>query len=93
MLPQVPSVPLPFFAARQDWQVDVQVLLQQTPSVQMPLVHSPFCVQATPFVRSAQVPDPLQETAPVHSLSGSFPERMLSQTPSTPAPFFAAVHA
>jgi hypothetical protein len=39
MLPQAPSLPLPFFAAVQAWHGPPQGLLQQTPSAQAPLTH------------------------------------------------------
>jgi hypothetical protein len=71
----------------------VQALLQQTPSTQKPLVHSPLTVHGVPFVNSAHAPDPLQLAAPPHSLSGSVVAAMNEQVPSGPLPFFALVHA
>jgi hypothetical protein len=50
-LPHVPSAPVPFFAAVQAVQVDVQAVSQQIPSCagQCPLVHCAASVQGTPF--------------------------------------------
>jgi hypothetical protein len=48
MLRQLPLVP-PVFAAEHDMQVPLQVVLQQTLSMQLPLVHSVFLEQAAPL--------------------------------------------
>jgi hypothetical protein len=93
IVPHVPSAPEPFFAGVQALHSVLQTVLQQTPSTQKPLVHSPPAVQAVPFAASKQAPDPLHELPPKHSLSGSRPAPMLPQTPLTPEPFFVAVHA
>jgi hypothetical protein len=38
----------PFFVAEHAWQSPVHAVLQQTPSTQKPLVHSPAATQAFP---------------------------------------------
>lgn len=43
----LPHVPLPL--AAHDWQVPQLVVVQQTPSVQLPVVHSCAAPQAAPF--------------------------------------------
>lgn len=48
MLPQVPSDPLPFFAAVQARHVPLHATLQQTPSIQFPWTHSLLSVQVWP---------------------------------------------
>lgn len=50
MGPQSPSIPPPFFAAEHAWHAPVQALLQQTPSTQLPVVHSLPAVQVAPLV-------------------------------------------
>ena len=67
--------------------------LQHTPSTQNPLAHPALTAHAVPFENSAQDALPLHEAAPPHSLSGSVPAAMLPHAPSSPEPFFAAVHA
>jgi hypothetical protein len=46
---QVPTL----FDCAQVWQVPPQALLQQTPSTQKPLPHSPLPTQAVPLVSFA----------------------------------------
>ena len=72
------------------WQSPLHALLQQTPSTQMPLWHSPFATQADPF-GSSQSPNALHSDAR-HSLSGSLFVATFPQTPFAP-PVFAALHA
>ncbi len=93
MLPQVPSVPWPFFAEVHAWQVAPQAVSQHTPSTQKALWHSTPSAQVVPMGWSAHDPAPLHVVGPPHSLSGSVPIVMLPQTPSAPLPFFAEVHA
>jgi hypothetical protein len=67
-------------------------LLQQNPSVQKPLWHCVASVQAVPFT-TWHAPAPLQLAPPAQSLSGSVLTATLPHVPSTPEPFFAALHA
>ena len=64
---QVPGV------AAQVWHAPSHAAPQHTPSLQMPLAHSPpFTPQGCPFL-SRHVPDPLQVELPVHcGLSSPF---------------------
>jgi hypothetical protein len=95
-LPHVPSLPLPFFAAVQAWQVPKHQLSQHTPSAQNPDAHCAADVHAVPLAAGVcavwQAPEPLH-WLPVHSLSGSAFDAMLPHTPLDPLPFFAAEHA
>ena len=58
-------------AILQALQSPVHDELQQTPSVQLPLRHSPPIVHVTPFENKAQLPAPLHVAAPAHSFAGS----------------------
>jgi hypothetical protein len=60
-LPQTPSAPPPFFAAEQARHVPLQVVLQQTPSAQLPLTQSMLPLQVCPSIF-------LQLLAPSHAL-------------------------
>jgi len=60
MGPQVPSRPLPFFAAVHASQVPPQAVLQQTPSTQLLLAHSLAAVQVVPLVFLVRQMVPLQ---------------------------------
>lgn len=91
--PQRPFTPEPFFAAEHARHEPEQAVLQQTPSAQLPLEHSPAVAQGAPFGLSAHAPEPLQLAEPLHSSSGSVLMAMLPHAPSAPLPFFAAVHA
>src|SRR5262245_36122347 len=84
MGPQVPFVPVPFFAAVHAWQVAVHAVLQHTPSTQKPLVHSASAAHAVPLAKSAQLAPPLHDVGPGHSLSGSVPTAMLPHVPLAP---------
>jgi hypothetical protein len=92
MFPQVPSDPVPFFAALHAWQRPVHEVSQHTPSRHEPLWHSVLLTHAVPM-GLMQAPTPLHVPVPGHSLSGSRPFPMTPQEPSEPLPFFAAVHA
>jgi len=88
---QVPSAPLPFFAALHASQSPVQALSQQTESTQLPLAHSVPDTHAEPFGwRSTQAPT-LHHLAP-HSASGSVSVATLAHVPLVP-PVLAAEHA
>jgi hypothetical protein len=63
MAPQVPSAPLPFFAAVHAWQRPVQAVLQQTPSTQEPDWHCAAVEQAAPLASGA-VQTPALQTSP-----------------------------
>jgi hypothetical protein len=78
---QVPTLP----ARLQASQVPAQAVLQQTPSTQLPLAHSPLRVHAAPLPNSAQAPEPLHVVMPGHSLAGSVAAGMGAQTPTLPA--------
>ena len=61
--------------------------LQQTPSTQKVLMHSPaapFVVQAEPADSLVQAPAPLQLVTPTHSFAGSWPLATLVQVPMAP---------
>jgi hypothetical protein len=90
--PQVPSVPLPFFAAVHARQVAEQSVLQHTPSTQLPLRQSLAVAQVVPFWLR-HTPAALHAAVPGHSLSGSVSGATCPQLPSWPPPFFAALHA
>jgi hypothetical protein len=64
-LPQMPSRPKPFFSVVQAWQVPVQAVLQQMPSAQKPVAHSPPALQGSlgPFFG--------RQTAPVQYAVGA----------------------
>ncbi len=81
MFVQVPRLP-PMLHA---WHVPQEAALQQTPSTQLPLEHSPPIAHAWPFVRSAQAPAPLQLVTPAHSFAGSSPFAMFEHVPMLPA--------
>jgi hypothetical protein len=90
MEPQVPLLPLPFFAKEHAMHGSEQELLQQYPSTQYPDKHWLEVLQDKPLT-CAQVPTPLHEYG--HSLSGSVFTAMGPHVPLEPLPFFAAVHA
>jgi hypothetical protein len=48
MLPHVPFVPAPFFAAVQAWQIPPHGASQHTPSTQLLLAHCVAAVQSAP---------------------------------------------
>jgi hypothetical protein len=48
MLPHVPLIPEPFFAAVHAWQIPPQGPSQQTPSTQLLLAHCVAAVQSAP---------------------------------------------
>jgi len=58
-------------AILQALQSPVHDELQQTPSMQLPLMHSPEIVHVVPFEKAAQLPAPLHVVAPAHSFAGS----------------------
>ena len=86
MFAHVPLTP-PVLAAVQALHVPVQVVLQQTPSTQLPLRQSLLAMQVWPL-SSLQTPEPLQEPL-AHSLAGSCPFAMLEQVPTEPATLHA----
>ena len=64
----------------------MQVVLQHTPSMQLPLRQSPLAAQLE-LLTALHAPAPLHTSAPelpVHSFAGSVPDAMLEQTPSDP---------
>ena len=63
MGPQVPSAPLPFFAAVHAVQIAAQAEPQQTPSAQKPDVHCDADEQAAPLA-SAGAQTPAVQTSP-----------------------------
>jgi hypothetical protein len=77
----VPTEPATLHASH----VPPQATLQQTPSTQLPLAHSPLMVHAAPLPSSVQAPAPLQVVTPGHSLAGSVAAGMGAQTPTLPA--------
>ena len=93
MAPQVPSDPLPFFAAEHATQTPLHALLQHTPSKHCALAHSASREHGAPRASVVHAPEPSQVVDPEHSLSGSSPLAMAPQVPSDPLPFFAAEHA
>src|SRR5207247_3601634 len=67
MFAQLPSEPVTLQAR----QRPVHVLLQQTPSTQRPLWHSPLIVQLCPMKNRPQPPAPLQTVLLGHPFAGS----------------------
>jgi hypothetical protein len=87
----VPPGP-PVFVAEHATHVPMQLVLQQLPSTQLPLVHWVPLPQATPLARVEQVPAPAHTDDAGHSLSGSVPGVTAAQVPFG-CPVFAFVHA
>ena len=91
MFPQTPLYPLPFFAVEHAWHAPMQMFPQQYPSTQYFDKHCAVDVHDAPLYR-------LHTFFPSHapsgqSLSGSLSYATDPHTPSTPPPFFDAVHA
>ena len=82
---QVPTEPALLHA----WQVPAHVVLQHTPSTQLPLVHSALMEQALPLPSSAHAPAPLHVVAPVHSFAGSVFAGTFEHVPTLPATLHA----
>src|SRR4051812_886740 len=62
--PQVPSAPLPFLLAEHAWQRPLHVLLQHTPSTQLPLAQSAPLPHFLPLMPlPAHTPEPPQSTS------------------------------
>jgi hypothetical protein len=89
-LVQVPRLPATLHA----WHAVVHVLLQQTPSTQLPLRHWPSLEQVCPLVSThalAPLP-PLQALGATHALVGKLsvcPEGRLVQVPTLPVTLHA----
>jgi hypothetical protein len=80
MLAQVPTLP----GRLQVWHVPLQLLLQQTPSTQLPLVHWLPCAQRIPLLRR-HAPEPLHTELPPHVPGSCWKESVLVQVPTLPA--------
>ncbi len=92
MLVQVPCAPI----ALHTWHVPAQALLQQYPSTQLPIRHSPDTEQGCP-TGSLQAPAP---SVPSHTLAPgqsvsllSVPAIEMPQSPLRPVPLSRFVHA
>jgi hypothetical protein len=91
MGPQVPSAPLPLSIVEQASQRPVHIVLQQTPSIQLPLKQSTPPEQVCPLLNLHVEPPP---HAPfMHSFCGSSPALMGPHVPSVPWPLSVAVQA
>ena len=73
MSAQAPSIPAPFLAALQAWQMPVHSESQQKPSTQLPLVHCEADEQPWPKLKSGwQVAsDARQKSLPMHCESST----------------------
>jgi hypothetical protein len=83
---------LPVLASEHAVHVNVHAALQQKPSTQKPLRHSPASVHAAPCASLVHAAAPLHVVTPAHSLSGSVAFGTFPHVPLMP-PFFAALHA
>jgi hypothetical protein len=86
-LEHVPTAPMTLQAEH----VAVHVELQQTPSTQNPLTHSPLAAQVLP-ISPLHALDPLHDPG-LHSFCGSDPFTIGPHVPFVPCPLRAAVHA
>jgi len=89
--PHWPLNPPPRFATEHARQVSAHGAPQQYPSAQFPDKQSLVALHVAPLY-FLQPPEPSQEPT-AHSLSGSPYSAIGPHVPSTPLPFFDAVHA